>query len=391
MANVVTPANLGNEFDFGVIEPSKIHIKTDETTVFRDTATGIISAYTVFTGPALPPAPGVGDPIFAIDDSTGITYGWDGAVWVPGGSASPYSYSTGTDAITTTILNGNDAAGDRSTVSGGSANTTDVTATEAFVGAGQGNSVQGASGAIVGGDANAIASAGTRGFIGGGSGNSLDGAESVIGGGQSNSIGNLASTSVIVGGDGNSVPASSLSVAILGGASNTASQSFSSVVGGENNTAGASHSTAMGDQADASFAAEMAHGLGEIGGSGAISQFRRFRGHAATVGPGSAVSIDFAMPTNGVWAGRIVTTSRDATFGGSIERHDTFGARAQAGVVFIDGFGVVSAYGGGTLTPLQLSLTVTNSGGNVRVTLTNSTVAVTMDLVVMLEVLEIRR
>lgn len=40
----VIPANLGNEFDLGIIEPNKIHIKTDEATVVRNPLTGEISS-----------------------------------------------------------------------------------------------------------------------------------------------------------------------------------------------------------------------------------------------------------------------------------------------------------------------------------------------------------
>lgn len=47
--NVVTPSNLGNEFDLGVIEGSKIHIKVDGTSIVRNAGTGVISAVTPAT------------------------------------------------------------------------------------------------------------------------------------------------------------------------------------------------------------------------------------------------------------------------------------------------------------------------------------------------------
>lgn len=41
--NVVTLNNLGNDFDIGQIEPSKIHVKVDGTTITRDPTTGTLS------------------------------------------------------------------------------------------------------------------------------------------------------------------------------------------------------------------------------------------------------------------------------------------------------------------------------------------------------------
>lgn len=43
MTFLVTPTNLGSEFDIGVIEASKIHIKTDNTTIKRDPS-GVLSS-----------------------------------------------------------------------------------------------------------------------------------------------------------------------------------------------------------------------------------------------------------------------------------------------------------------------------------------------------------
>ena len=40
---VVTTSNLGNEFDLGVIEAGKIHIKVDGVTITRNIATGVLS------------------------------------------------------------------------------------------------------------------------------------------------------------------------------------------------------------------------------------------------------------------------------------------------------------------------------------------------------------
>jgi hypothetical protein len=42
--NVITPSNLGNEFDLGVVESGKIHIKVDNNTIKRDATTGVLSA-----------------------------------------------------------------------------------------------------------------------------------------------------------------------------------------------------------------------------------------------------------------------------------------------------------------------------------------------------------
>lgn len=44
MTQVVTPGNLGNEFDLGVLEANKIHVKFDGTSIVRDLGTGIVSA-----------------------------------------------------------------------------------------------------------------------------------------------------------------------------------------------------------------------------------------------------------------------------------------------------------------------------------------------------------
>lgn len=43
MTNLVHVNNLGNEFDLGNIEPSKIHIKVDGTTIKRDPTTGTLA------------------------------------------------------------------------------------------------------------------------------------------------------------------------------------------------------------------------------------------------------------------------------------------------------------------------------------------------------------
>ena len=43
MTNLVHVNNLGNDFDIGVIEASKIHVKVDGTTIVRDTSTGVLS------------------------------------------------------------------------------------------------------------------------------------------------------------------------------------------------------------------------------------------------------------------------------------------------------------------------------------------------------------
>ena len=40
---VVTPTNLGNEFDLGTMEAGKIHVKFDGTTIQRNPATGVVS------------------------------------------------------------------------------------------------------------------------------------------------------------------------------------------------------------------------------------------------------------------------------------------------------------------------------------------------------------
>ena len=43
MTNLVHVNNLGNDFDIGVIEASKIHVKVDGTSILRDTSTGVLS------------------------------------------------------------------------------------------------------------------------------------------------------------------------------------------------------------------------------------------------------------------------------------------------------------------------------------------------------------
>ena len=43
MANTVTVPNLGNDFDIGVIEAQKIHVKIDGVTLVRSVATGVVS------------------------------------------------------------------------------------------------------------------------------------------------------------------------------------------------------------------------------------------------------------------------------------------------------------------------------------------------------------
>jgi hypothetical protein len=41
---VVTPSDLGNEFDLGLIEANKIHVKLDNATLVRDAGTGVLSS-----------------------------------------------------------------------------------------------------------------------------------------------------------------------------------------------------------------------------------------------------------------------------------------------------------------------------------------------------------
>jgi len=46
MTTLVHVNNLGNDFDIGVIEASKIHVKVDGTSIVRDPSTGVLSADT---------------------------------------------------------------------------------------------------------------------------------------------------------------------------------------------------------------------------------------------------------------------------------------------------------------------------------------------------------
>lgn len=43
MTNLVHVNNLGNDFDIGVIESNKIHVKVDGTSIIRDNSTGVLS------------------------------------------------------------------------------------------------------------------------------------------------------------------------------------------------------------------------------------------------------------------------------------------------------------------------------------------------------------
>jgi len=49
MVQVITPGNLGNEFDLGVIEANKIHVNFDGTSIVRNVGTGVVSAVTPAT------------------------------------------------------------------------------------------------------------------------------------------------------------------------------------------------------------------------------------------------------------------------------------------------------------------------------------------------------
>jgi hypothetical protein len=69
--NVITPSNLGNEFDLGVIEQSKIHIKVDGNTIKRDATTGVLSA----EGLQLEDLIATGHAIANIKDAAGATIG----------------------------------------------------------------------------------------------------------------------------------------------------------------------------------------------------------------------------------------------------------------------------------------------------------------------------
>jgi len=50
--NVLIPDNLGNEFDLGVIEANKVHLKFDGVSLFRDTTTGALRSIGLFLTPA---------------------------------------------------------------------------------------------------------------------------------------------------------------------------------------------------------------------------------------------------------------------------------------------------------------------------------------------------
>lgn len=69
--NVITPSNLGNEFDLGVIESGKIHIKVDGNTIKRDSTTGVLSA----EGLQLEDLIAQGHAIANIKDATGTVIG----------------------------------------------------------------------------------------------------------------------------------------------------------------------------------------------------------------------------------------------------------------------------------------------------------------------------
>lgn len=294
MANVVIPSNLGNEFDIGVIEAGKIHVKADGTSFFRRTATGSLSAYVFFTGPTLPAAPTADSPKVAIDSVTGKLYAWDGAAWITpagGGGSDTHMVGTGTDSIKL-VAGSNTASGANSSA--------------------------------------------------------------------------------------------------LGGTGNVASGSASTIAGGRNNTASALNSTAMGTDGIASLTDELAHGFGALGATGRTSQFRRIPVEGGLVGPGQFLDVDTPMASDSAWCGTLKVIAQDPGFGGSAEIFISFGSRNTSGTVTVDGSNTIHSYGGGTLIPGNLLITVSGSGGNLRVTLVNLTIAASMNCVALLEVLEIR-
>ena len=291
---VVTPANLGNSLDLGAIEAAKIHVNYDGTSIVRDVATGKLSAYTVFPGPALPAAPAADDPKMAMNSTTGAVYAWDGAAWVTpaGGGADTHEVGTG-GALSIQLVAGTNAA--------------------------------------------------------------------------------TATGSAALGGDGN-----------------TASGTYSAIAGGQSNTASGAGAIAMGTSALAPRPDEMAHGFGALAATGRTTQFRRIPAEAGTVGPGQTLIVSVPMLTNSVWAGTIRVAAQDPGFGGSVEYYISFGSRNVGGAVSVDGSAVLSSFGGGSLSPALLAVTVGSAGGNLTVTLISLTAAASMNAVLVLEVLEIR-
>lgn len=78
---VLVGLHIGNSLDFDGVEPDMLHINADNVSIMRNAMTGQIAAYTVFSGPGLPPNPGVGDPMIAIDLGARLVYTWDGLAW----------------------------------------------------------------------------------------------------------------------------------------------------------------------------------------------------------------------------------------------------------------------------------------------------------------------
>lgn len=105
------------------------------------------------------------------------------------------------------------ASGSYSTISGGRSNT--ASATDSFVGGGNGNASTSLNAVIVGGTANT--SGANYSFVGNGAGNSASSLHSAILSGASNSIGAGVPCAIILGGNNNSISAGGVYSIVLGG------------------------------------------------------------------------------------------------------------------------------------------------------------------------------
>jgi hypothetical protein len=155
---------------------------------------------------------------------------------------------------------------------GASEGNTITSATNAFIGGGEGNNIEtNANGSIIGGGySNNIHTGSPDSTIAGGGGNSVQifstnstvaggdnntikpySSETTIGGGGGNVIGTNSSDSTIAGGSFNLIGSNAPYAAIAGGSSNIVTGSYGTVPGGGNNIAGGQYSFAAGNQAQA--------------------------------------------------------------------------------------------------------------------------------------------
>lgn len=248
---------------------------------------------------------------------------WQTPTHITGGGSQSIQATTG----------GNNASGNKSTVSGGTNNRAiDV---EATVGGGSNNHADGQESSVGGGDSNHATGFGNT-VSGGDSNNATSGFYSTVGGGQ----GNIANGNESTVGGGQINNATQLNATVAGGYNNTASGNASTIGGGQNSTAGGPQATVAGGTGNSAGGQQSTVGGGDTNSASASG---------ATV-PGGASNT--ASGVYSLAAGHQASATTDGSFvwsdsqGTPYSDHGTnsFNVRALGGIYFDNG----TIYGDGS-------------------------------------------